>query len=85
MRSKDITITIDRELAEAWNKLYPLKQRSLTEFLQEVLAKETLKYTTYSITEAIRNFSGTLKTPLDYKALREVMIEERLKDYENLR
>lgn len=79
-----LTITIEPELLEAWNRLYPFKQRSFTEFLQEVLAKETLKYSSTRITEGVRNLSGILETSLDYKELREFMVTERIADYENL-
>lgn len=80
-----LTITIDQELSDAWSRLYPFKQRSFTEFLREVLAKETLKYTITPITDEVRNFSGTLPTTLDYKELRDIMVTERIADYENLR
>jgi len=80
-----LTITIDQELSDAWNRLYAFEQRSFTEFLREVLAKETLKYTFTNITDEVRNLSGTLPTTLDYKELRELMVTERITDYEHLR
>ena len=39
-----LTIVVDQELTAAWNRLYPFEQRSFTEFLRDVLAKETLIY-----------------------------------------
>lgn len=80
-----LTITIDQELTEAWSRLYPFEQRSFTEFLREVLAKETLKYSRTNITDNVRNLLGTLPTTLDYKELRELMVTERIADYEHLR
>ena len=35
--------------------------------------------------ESVKSISGTLKTQLDYKTLRDEMIEERLQEYENIR
>ena len=73
-----LTIVVDQELTAVWSRLYPFEQRSFTEFLRDVLAKETLKYTITPITEEVRRLAGTLPTALDYKELREVMAAERI-------
>ena len=79
---KDMMLTFDRELSEAWEAIWNFKQMSFSEFIKEVLAKEHLKYSIAGITEAVRQISGTLPTQLDYKTLREEMIGAQLKDYE---
>ncbi len=80
----DLTVHFDREFLDAWIRLRVLKNKSFSEFMKEVLLKENLKYSTYHITESVENISGTLKTKLDYKTLRDTMIEERVRDYENM-
>lgn len=80
-----LTIVVDQELTAVWSRLYPFEQRSFTEFLRDVLVKETLKYTITPITEEVRNLAGTLPRALDYKELREAIVAERITDYENLR
>ena len=79
-----MTFVLDHELLEAWEKLRPIKKVSFSEFLKELLVKENLKYSTYRITEAVKKISGTLPTRLDDKAIRDIMIDERIKDHENL-
>lgn len=82
--TQGMTFVLDHELSEAWEKLRPIKKVSFSEFLKELLVQENLKYSTYRITEAVKKISGTLPTRLDDKAIRDSMIEERIKDYENL-
>lgn len=82
--TQGMTFVLDSELSEAWEKLRLIKKVSFSEFLKELLIKENLKYSTYRITEAVKKISGTLPTRLDDKAIRDSMIEERIKDYENL-
>ena len=82
--TQGMTLVLDHELSAAWERLRPFKDISFSEFLKDVLVKEQLKQTTYHITEAVQKLSGTLPTALDDKALRERMIGERIKDYENL-
>lgn len=82
---KEMTLVFDTELSEAWEKIRRQKHMSFSEFIKEILVRENLKSSTYSITESVKSISGTLETPLDYKSLRDKMIEERLKDYENIR
>ena len=82
---KEMTIVFDHELSEAWIKIYNIKNVPFSEFVKEILAKETLKYSMSYITESVKSISGTLKTQLDYKMLRDEMIEERLQEYENIR
>jgi len=81
---KEMTLVFDHELSEAWITLHTIKKLSFSEFIKEVLVKENLKYSTFSITESVKKIAGTLKTQLDYKRLKEQMIDERLKDYENI-
>jgi hypothetical protein len=82
--NKNVTLTLDPELSDAWKEIAELKQISFSEFIKEVLAKEHLRYSLSTITESVRQISGTLPTQLEYKALRDEMIVEQLKDYENL-
>lgn len=82
--TQGMTIVLDHELSEAWEKLRPIKKISLSEFLKELLIKENLKYSTYHITEAVKSISGTLPKGLDDKVIHDIMIDERIKDYENL-
>ncbi len=81
---KQMTFVFDHEVAEAWIQLHAIKNLSFSEFIKEVLARENLKYSTFSVTESINKIAGTLKTQLDYKRLRDNMIDKRLKDYENI-
>lgn len=82
---QNITIQLDYELLQAWEKIHVLRNISLPQFVKESLAKETLRYARYPVTKAVKEISGTLHTQLDYKSLREQMITERIQDYENLR
>ena len=82
--TQGMMIVLDHELSEAWEKLRPIKKISFSEFLKELLIKENLKHSTYHITEAVKKISGTLPIGLDDKAIRDIMIDERIKDYENL-
>ena len=80
----DLTLHFDQEFLEAWIRIRMLTSKSFTEFMKEVLAKENLKYSSYHITESVKKISGTLKTKLDYDTLRDLMIGERVRDYENI-
>ncbi len=82
---KNMTFVVDDEVSEAWMKLRSITNLSFSEFMKEVLIKENLKYSMFEITDSIKHIAGTLQTQLDYKALREHIINERLKDYENIR
>ena len=82
---REMILVFDTELSEAWEKIRKRTPMSFSEFIKEVLTRENLKSSTYGITESVKAISGTLKTQLDYKTLRDEMIEERLKDYENIR
>ncbi len=82
---KNMTFVVDDEVSEAWIKLRAITNLSFSEFMKEVLIKENLKYSMFEITDSIKHIAGTLQTQLDYNALREQMINERLKDYENIR
>ena len=84
-KQQEMTLVFDHELSEVWAEIRKQKNISFSEFIKDVLAKESLKNSTFSITESVKAISGTLKTQLDYKALREEMIDERVKDYENIR
>lgn len=84
-KQQEMTLVFDHELSEVWAEIRKQKNISFSEFIKDVLAKESLKNSTFSITESVKAISGTLETQLDYKALREEMIDERVKDYENIR
>ncbi len=79
-----MTLTLDDELAEAWNTLWKIEQKPFETFLKDMLLRETLKYARPEISESVKRLTGTLNTTFDYKQLREQMLDERLKDYETL-
>ena len=76
-------IVLDKKLEDKWESIRKCTNKDLLDFLNEAIIHESLKLNNYKISKSINKISGSLSTKMDYKKLKERMIDERLKDYEN--
>ncbi len=82
MNQSRIPIYIDNETLEIIRKLADISNRSISEVIKGHFLQYRINIQNYPITSTVSKLIGLLNTNLDYKELRDKIIEEKIKKYE---
>ncbi|MCP5045785.1 MAG: ribbon-helix-helix protein, CopG family [bacterium] len=82
MKSKSISIRFDDETYKIAEKLAKLSNLSISEMIKEMI-KSKKSITEPRISRSIRKISGIIKTDIDYKELRDMIVDEKTQRYES--
>jgi len=83
IKNKSISINFDYETYKIAEKLAKFSNKSIPEMIKEMI-KTKGRVSDFGISKSVKKISGIIKTDKDYKALRDMIIDEKIEKYENL-
>ena len=83
MGTRLISIQLDEETYKIAERLARIANQSIPEMIIDLIAKKS-PGTERKISDSVKKISGILKTDMDYKSLRDMIIGEKIEKYEGI-
>ncbi|MEI7616930.1 MAG: DUF6364 family protein [Actinomycetota bacterium] len=84
MTKTKLTLYVDKETSELAKKIAAYKGTSVSELVSGYFTSEACKINDLKISDSIFRWIGVIETNKTYKELKEEIITEKIKKYENI-
>lgn len=84
MKSRSISIQFDDKTYKLAERMAKRSRKSIPEMIKDMI-KTKGDAVDYRISKNVKRITGILKTDKDYKELRDMIMDEKIEKYENLR
>jgi hypothetical protein len=84
MGTRSISIHLDDETYKIAERLARITNQSISEMIKDMITKKSFGVER-RISDSVKKISGILKTDSDYKSLRDMIIDEKIEEYEGIR
>ena len=84
MAKTKLTLYVDKETSELAKKIAAYKGKSVSELVSGYFTSEAYKINDLRISDSVSKWIGIIETDKTYKELKEEIITEKVKKYENI-
>lgn len=84
MTKTKLTLYVDKEVSEVAKKVANLSGKSISTLVKDYFIEKAKKIEQLKTIDSVNKWVGILDTQKTYKKLREELIAEKLKKYENI-
>ncbi len=84
MAKTKLTLYVDKEVSEVAKKVANLSGKSISTLVKDYFIEKAKKIEQLKTIDSVNKWVGILDTQKTYKKLREELIAEKLKKYENI-
>jgi len=83
MSKTKLTLYIDKEVSDKAKKISRISGKSISKLVTDFLNKQDLENNSFKISEKVSRWAGIAVSNKDYKELRDEVINEKIKKYED--
>ena len=83
MSKTKLTLYVDKEVSERAKKISRITGKSVSNIVTDFINKQDLKINDFKISEKVSKWAGFAKSDKDYKELRDEVVEDKVKKYED--
>jgi len=83
MSKTKLTLYIDKEVSDKAKKISRISGKSISKLVTDFLNKQDLENNSFKISEKVSRWAGIAVSNKDYKELRDEVIDEKIKKYED--
>jgi hypothetical protein len=85
MSKTKLTLYVDKEVSERAKKISKITGKSISNIVTDFINKQDLNINDFRISEKVSKWAGFAKSDKDYKELRDEVIKDKIKKYEDTR